>query len=365
MERYTGKSSKVYYLEDTPLGRGGEGSVYAVRGEPDIVAKLYHKERLAPPNDRMELLAKIETMYSMNIKTEIDGILRVAWVKDILFDGKGLFVGFVMPRVLVPYKIFDVAREDRKTILPNYTWKYSLQYAYNLSWVVWYLHLNNIVIGDCNMNNIAIGKHGEVVLIDCDSFDIRDPDTGKHYPCTVGLDEMLAPELQTVGSLRNGNFTKESDDFSLAIHIFRLLMNNADPFGAKVTGTNVDSKTAITANAAIVNGECPYFRKIPGKAVPPHAMKKNILPPDIAAAFERTFNYTQTTAQKNVKNRTTAEEWNRILLQYAQAEPNPKLKTCRKHTDHVYSSHLKSCPFCAKARQMKAKKILSTVMGCF
>ena len=362
MKSYTGKSGKTYRLEDVPLGQGGEGAVYALSNDPDHVAKLYHPhKKFATEAARQELLEKIETMYSMKIKTKIDGILRVAWVEDILFDN-GAFVGYVMPRVSVPYKIFHVTRSNRVDIFPKFTWKYSVQYAYNLSWVVWYLHMNDIIIGDMNMNNIAVGPKGEVVLIDCDSFDIRDKKTGKHHKCTVGLQELLAPELQAAGKLKNATFTKESDNFSLAIHIFRLLMNNADPFGAKVTGQNTDSKAVISANQAIINGECPHFRSVPNKSVPDYAPKLDFLPPDIAEAFARTFNYTQRTIQKNIKKRTTAEEWNRLLLKYAQAEPNPHLLTCKRNASHVYPSHLTSCPFCTGH---KKKGFLDGLKGLF
>lgn len=344
-------------MEDTPLGKGGEGTVYAISGDPDRVAKLYHPhKKFKTEADRKELLEKIETMYSMKIKTVIDGILRVAWVEDILFDN-GVFVGYVMPKVTFPHKIYHMMRNDRLKIFPNYTWKYSVQYAYNLSWVVWYLHMNGIIIGDMNMNNIAVGEKGEVVLIDCDSFDIRNKKTGKHYKCTVGLGELLAPEIQMVDKVADANFTKESDNFSLAIHIFRLLMNNADPFGAKVLGRNINSKAVVPVNQAIINGECPHFRTVPNKTVPDSAPKLDLLPPDLAQAFDRTFNYTQLTVQKNMKNRTTAEEWNRLLLKYAQAEPNPNLQKCKKVASHVYPVHHVTCPFCAaKAANARKKK---------
>ena len=351
MKSYTGKNHKTYYLEDTPIGQGGEGAVYAVSNAPDLVAKLYHPhKKFQTEASRKELQAKIEAMYSMKIKAKIDGILRVAWVEDILFDN-GVFVGYTMPRVTLPYKIYHVMRDDRTKIFPRYTWKYSVQYAYNLSWVAWYLHMNGIIIGDMNMNNIAVGEKGEVALIDCDSFDIRDKRTGQHFSCSVGLGELLAPELQTVGNLSNATFTKESDCFSLAIHIFRLLMNNADPFGAKVSGNNTESKSAVAANQAIINGECPHFRNIPNKEIPDYAPKLDFLPLDIIAAFDRTFNYTQVTALKCAKNRTTAEEWNRRLLKYAQAEPNPHLTTCARNSAHVYPSHHTTCPFCSGAKK--------------
>lgn len=351
MKRYVGKSGKIYTLEDDPLGKGGEGAVYPVRFEPSLVAKIYHADKkLDTEAKRRELQEKVETMCAMNIPSVIQGKLRLAWVKDTLYDN-GKFVGYVMPKVDAPYKIFQVTRDDRTKIFPNFTWKCSVQYAYNLTWIVWFLHLNDIVIGDMNMNNIAVNTVGDVVLIDCDSFDIRNRKTGKHYRCTVGLEELLAPEVQMAGTLSNADFTKASDDFSLAIHIFRLLMNNADPFGAQDVGINKNSMSTLPVNRAILNGECPYFRTIPGKKIPDWAPKPDFLPNDIAEAFRRTFNYDQTTALKNAKKRTTAEEWNRLLLKYAEAEPNPNLRTCTKNKAHVYPIHNTSCPFCTSAKR--------------
>lgn len=365
MKKYKGKNGKVYQLVDNPLGSGGEGNVYEIVNEASQVAKIYHEDKkFTTEEKRTRLRAKIEAMIAMNIKTTIDGTLRIAWPKDILLDN-GKFVGYVMPKVSAPYKIFHVTRDDRIQIFPKYTWKYSVQYAYNLSWIVWYLHMNGIVIGDMNMNNIAVDKTGQVVLIDCDSFDIKDRKTKTHYKCEVGLPELLAPELQTVGVVKNGTFTKESDDFSLAIHIFRLLMNNADPFGAKVVGKNVDSQVAFNINSSIVNGESPYFREIANKKVPDWAPKLDLLPPEFISAFDRTFNYTQTTIVSSIKNRTTAEEWNRILLVYAQAEPNPYLQTCPKCANHVFPAHLTDCPFCDGTQSVNKKSFLDKIKGLF
>lgn len=362
MKTYTGRHGKTYHLESTEIAHGGEGAVYGIKGEPDLVAKIYH-EKVKFPTDaaRQELRDKIEAMISMKIATKIDGVLRVTWPKDALFD-QGKFVGYVMPRLRAPYKIFQVTRDDRTTIIPDFSWKYSIQYAYNLSWVVWYLHMNNIIIGDLNMNNIAVDAAGHVVLIDCDSFDIRHPQTGRHFRCTVGLGELLAPELQTAGRLDTATFTKETDNFSLAIHIFRLLMNNADPFGAKVLGVNQNSSVATNANIAIINGECPHFRKLPNKAIPEYAPKLDFLPNEISDAFRRTFCYDQTTIRKTMKNRTTAEEWNRLLLKYAQHGANPHLKTCTQHPAHIYPAHHTTCPFCT---DIKKPGLFSKLRGLF
>ena len=368
MKSYNGKIKSIYRLYDKPLGWGGEGAVYEIDGDAQHVAKIYHddpqRKKFDTEAKRQAMREKIETMISMHIQTTIDGVLRLAWPQDILLEN-GKFVGYVMPKVSTPYKIFHVTRNDRTAIFSNYTWKYSVQYAYNLSWVVWYLHMNQIIIGDMNMNNIAVDTTGRVVLIDCDSFDIQNPRTHVRYKCEVGLPELLAPEMQACGQIKNGTFTKESDDFSLAIHIVRLLMNNADPFGAKVVGINVNSQTAMDINSSILNGESPYFRKIPKKRIPDWAPRLDLLPPELIAAFERTFSYTQTTVLTSAKRRTTAEEWNRLLLTYAKAEPNPALRTCQKNPSHVYPAHHTSCPFCRYAAAAARRGFLYKIKDLF
>lgn len=342
MISYKGKTGKNYII-GKKLGAGGEGTVYLLDNDKNNVAKIFHDGT----KDSDYMKRKLETMISMPIKPVVDNILRMAWPVDILMNGTKL-IGYIMPLVAAPYEIYYVYRDDaeREKILPGYTWKYSVQYAYNLSWVVWYLHLNGIVIGDMNMKNVRINSKGQVVLIDCDSFDIINPKTKEHFPCMVGLQEMLAPELQKVGALVNGSFTKESDDFSLAIHIFRLLMKNADPFGAKLISKRKSSKSEVDASEAIVNGECVYVRMVPDKVAPAWVPDFNMLPTEIQNCFKKTFNYTALTAVKNIKNRTTAEEWNRALLNLALKEPNPNLARCSKNNKHIYPAHNSQCPWC-------------------
>lgn len=353
MATYSGIAGKKRYTLGQQLAAGGEGIVYELSGDSTHVAKLYKPDRFKTEAEKSTMERKLKAMISMNIATTVDGLLRLAWPQDILYEN-GKIIGFVMPRINTKIKIFDLYRTGpiRDREYPNYTWKYAAQLAYNMAWVVNYVHKNNIVIGDLNQNNIAVDtKTGAVILIDCDSFDIRDPKTGEHFPCVVGLDEMLAPELQTVGSLRNGTFTKESDNFSLAIHIFRFLMNNEDPFGGAPT-TNA-STSAINGNVAIINGECPYVRNVPGKKWLPRMPKLDILPPSIQQLFQKTFNYTATTALSKKNGRATAAEWVNALAVLSAPEPNPNLKKCSVNSKHIYPAHNTSCPWCSIDKAMQ------------
>ena len=352
---YYGLLKKQSYEIGQKLGCGGDGMVYKIQGFPDLVAKIYRPGRFASDEDRTTMDRKLKAMLSIKIRDRVDGILRLAWPLDILYEDEAM-VGFVMTRLHDDSKINHIYHPGfRSKMFPKFTWKHAVQFAYNLSWVVWYAHLNGIVIGDLNSNNICIGQQGEITLIDCDSFDITDSNTGERYPCVVGLQEFLGPELQTVGVLKNGTFTKESDNFSLAIHIFRLLMDGADPFCGRYMGSNQQSQQNVEYNHSIMKGECPYVRSVPDIKELSWAPRMDSLPPEIIGAFSRTFNYTEITAVQNAKNRTTAEEWCKVLLKYAQPEPNPNLKICRVNPDHVYSPHNKRCPWCEREKRLKKR----------
>lgn len=344
MAVYKSSSGKVYTL-GAQLGTGGEGIVSEIQGENSKVAKIYKADRFKTDQDRFTMERKLKAMLDMNISVYVDGKLRLAWPLDILYEN-GSMVGFVMPKINSKYKIFDVQRvEMAEKIYPNYTWKYAVQFAYNLSVAVKYVHDKNIVIGDFNQNNISIDTStGAVILIDCDSFDIRDPKSGEHFPCKVGLPEMLAPELQTVRNLANGTFTKETDNFSLAVHIFRLLMRNEDPFGGVITMSR--SLSTVSANAPIINGECPYVRTVSGKEIPGRSPTLDMLPVNIQELFKKTFDYDASTALRRIKNRATATEWCNALVVLATAEPNPNLQTCTLNPHHVYPKYSSYCPWC-------------------
>ena len=75
----------------TELGKGGEGSVFAIAGDGNTVGKIYHK---LPSSDKSE---KINWMA----KNNNEQLLKVAaWVIDTLHDKpNGKLVGFLMPAI--------------------------------------------------------------------------------------------------------------------------------------------------------------------------------------------------------------------------------------------------------------------------
>lgn len=362
---YYGRNHKSYDLGQR-LGGGGEGEIYDIVGNPSLVAKIYFNSKFNPvpgnSNPRRNLKEKIETMLEQPVQPYVNGVLTVAWPQDLLLNQQGQFVGYVMPRVKSTHHIFAASRErERMQLYPHYTWKTSIAIAYNLSLAVKIIHQSNAVIGDMNPNNIMIDEHGHVTIIDTDSFNITNKKTGKVYKCSVGISEMLAPELQGK-NLANPRsvFNEKTDDFSLAIHICTLLMNNCHPFGC--TSFNI-SQSSTSTNPVVYNilrGNCPYVTNAKGKASSDSPDVK-MLPKDIRDLFDRAFNYTSSTAIKSstISKRPSAREWQNALGKLL----NSNMKTCKKLYPevHVYPASYHKCPWCAIKSKVPLKIIKNKV----
>lgn len=362
---YYGRNHKIYDL-DQRLGGGGEGEIYDIVGNPSLVAKIYFNSKFNPvagnSNPRRNLKEKIETMLEQPVQPYVNGVLTVAWPQDLLLNQQGQFVGYVMPRVKSTHHIFAASRErERMQLYPHYTWKTSIAIAYNLALAVKIIHQSNAIIGDMNPNNIMIDEHGHVTIIDTDSFNITNKKTGKVYKCSVGISEMLAPELQgkNLADPRSV-FNEKTDDFSLAIHICTLLMNNCHPFGC--TSFNI-SQSSTSTNPVVYNilkGNCPYVTNAKGKASLDSPDVK-MLPKDIRDLFDRAFNYTSSTAIKSstISKRPSAREWQNALGKLL----NSNMKTCKKLYPevHVYPASYHKCPWCAIKSKVPSKNPKSKV----
>lgn len=320
MQIYYGRTGTTYRLAQE-LGAGGEGKVYEVEGKPNIIAKLYHDARLTckpdDPDPRRTLREKITTMLDQPVSPYVGGVLTVAWPQDLLLDASGRFVGFTMPKVQTQRHIFEVESPVlRQRVFPRYRYRSSVVVAYNLALAVSNVHCTGAVIGDMNAQNILVDSKGHVTLIDTDSFDITNRRTGAHYKCGVGTADVLAPELQGKNlSSPTSRFTRQTDCFALAIHVFELLNENIHPFSCVLTSHPASSRSC-TKEAKICRGQCPHVtHPIKGIAPIPAAATLNRMPPYIQDLVDRAFTYDVTTALKpeTIARRPSAEEWKNAL----------------------------------------------------
>lgn len=330
------------------LGTGGEGSVYLVNENPHLVAKIFHtdfsnmtaEERTRRTSQLRIKRKKVEAMAAAapSCVTK-DSHPLLAW-PQLVVRSNSQVVGFVMPKLASKEHplIHQVANaSDRLTPssgMPSWvkslTWAEMVATGQSLCDAVSAAHAAGAVIGDMNESNILVDKKQRVTLVDVDSMQFRS-NQGTIYHCTVAKPEYSAPEIVKKDLY---SYTRDvwSDYYVLAIHIYTLLMDGNHPFqrghwagrGAKPEWYE------LKATGQWCGG--PRSQLQPVKAMP----SADSLPPQIIALFERAFSK----GIRNPEQRPTPQEWKSALGRITT-------KKCRRDRQHVYSTHLSDCPWCA------------------
>ena len=197
------------------LGAGGEGSVFDIRDNSSIVAKIYHPERRTS-----NVFKKLDLMIQYPPRTEDaqGGHLYVAWPKHLVYDSADNAIGFVMPRVNKKNSLFDYYIPSlRKKSAQHVNYTSLCKVAQSLAKSLDELHGRGYVVGDINESNAYIVEDDHVTLIDSDSFQVRDYQTTPStiYRCIVGKPEYTPPELQGM-SFRDIDRAPFHDRFALA-----------------------------------------------------------------------------------------------------------------------------------------------------
>lgn len=345
----TGISGNTYSLDGNAIGQGGEGAIYSILGAPDKVVKIYSK-----PTGELESKLKRMTKYPP-AQTILS---QVAWPLDVVYDSHGYFCGFVMPKLGVTDELTSVYVYPPNT---NITLEQKLIIAQNICVVIEEVHKAGYIFGDFNPRNIGVNlKNGHVAFFDTDSYHIvLDRSANKAFRCNVCAPGYAAPELlekckqhisahpedksQAYAKTPLDTFTQETDNFALAIHVFRLLMNGYTPFNG--IPETVSASVASPGNGDIAVSRDNYCFKAGNKplsaAVPPITS----LPADIQDLFTRAFIGGRT----NPSNRPTAVEWHNALSNYAAS-----LISCKANKQHMYYKALKKCPWCEADANYKA-----------
>ncbi len=327
---YRGESGTVYQL-DKRLGGGGEGDVYAVLANEKIVAKIFNLDvdALAEKQEKLRVMTKIKSSM----------LDHTAWPKDLLLDSQGRIVGYTMLRIpsMIDFnEIYDPGSEVQLG------WQSRVALAYNLCARVNEIHMVGQVIGDFNPNNICVSpENWEIYLIDADSFHITD--NGRTYRCGVGMAPYLPKSLQlrlkmklSLNTMSLPTFTKQTDYFALAVHVFQLLMNGCHPFALRIIEPSSSVRNPLVMES-IIDAKCAFINKYKDYDIPLFAPKMDILPTDLQVLFRRAF---QGSYVRGDTDLPTPAEWRDVL------EPLYKqgIKECPKK--HKYYVKLDSCPWC-------------------
>lgn len=304
------------------LGRGGEGAVFAIDGQKDV-AKIYS----IPPDAR-----KIQKLTAMTEAASPTLHRIAAWPVDLLIDIKGLVRGFVMPRVIARRDIHELyLPKSRSEAFPETDFRFLVHVGANIARAFAVVHALGHVLGDVNHGNLRVGLDGTVVLIDCDSFQIRNG--AQIFTCDVGAPLFTAPELQG-HALRGLMRTANHDRFGLAVLLFHLLCMGRHPFAGRFLGQGDMPIEKALAEYRFAYGP---ERGANGMEQPPGTIPLEAMGATISDLFIRAFERSGSHG-----GRPDAEKWIDALEKLGSS-----LRVCSTASWHHYPGELHDCPWCA------------------
>lgn len=309
-----------------PLTRaGGEGQVFEIKGQSNIVAKVYHKPVEPSKSNRLKFQVK-----STNPK--INSI--AAWPIELLFDesNRNVIRGITMPLKFGKeiHRLYGPA--DRSTEFPRARWDFLVHVAMNCAAAFETLHENQIVMADVNEGNILVTENdGLVALIDCDSYQITNGND--RFLCDVGVPMWTPPELQGKG-FRDLIRTPNHDRFGLAVLVFRLLFMGRHPFaGIPSTKDQFDIDESIKRYLFAFSPS--VWKK--GLKQPPHSLSLSALPGSTQQLFERSFGDCSSLEHSRPTGREWVAELKRLL---------DNVKSSCLDPSHIHWNGMVKCPWC-------------------
>ncbi|TWI96768.1 DNA-binding helix-hairpin-helix protein with protein kinase domain [Mucilaginibacter frigoritolerans] len=313
------------YVTGRRIGEGGEGIIYEVQGSTEFVIKVYKEKTDRDKEDKLIFMASMAMPELLKF---------AAWPVDVIRDAAGQVAGFVMKKLVsfVPlHMLFNPM--DRKRIFPDKGYNFLIHVARNLAIAFHQIHQQGIVVGDVNEANILVSNTGMVVLIDCDSFQVKNG--SRYHFCEVGIPRYTPPELLEKGSFEQVVRTINTDSFSLATLIFQLIFLGRAPF----TGINL-SKEDFEEDKAIRLGEFAYSLRRSNKKLSPakYSLDLNTFTPGVINDFHEAF--------ENRVARPTPIQWINDLENLSK-----EIRVCDRSGLHFYPRGLSKCPWCTFKEQ--------------
>lgn len=302
------------------IGAGGEGNVFKSHIDgTDLAVKIYH----SPTTQRS---AKLQELIATQWQLPLN---KLALPQDLVFDSQGnQIIGLTMPYLGTGFE--EVTNLSNK--------KYRSAFLVNTRLVVdifldgaktlHAIHSNNLCIGDFNDLN-ALFRGNEMLFIDVDAWQF-----GK-YPCPVGTEQFLVPELYGIDLSLKPMFKPEYDWYSYAVMLFKSLLLT-HPYG----GIHKDYKQLIQRAKHRVT----VFD--PGIIYPQIAIAPDLLNDELSDTFKQIFH-------DGKRGPFPTDQ-----LQ-AYADSLVKCKNCGT----FYPNSRKNCPVCSEATMVVVLKPTSVNKG--
>lgn len=308
------------------IGKGGEGTVFAIQNAPNFAVKVYHK----PPSRD-----KIEKILAM-IRIKNEHLIKLStWPLASYYSNKGDIVGFVMPRLSNHSPLYELYNPKlRLQSFPRADWRFLVHASMNIARAFKTVHESGHVIGDVNHGNLVVAHDATVRFIDTDSFQIME---GNHsWFCEVGVSTHLPPELQGLSTFKGLVRSPNHDNFGLAVLIFQLLFLARHPFSGRFLGKgDMPIEKAIAEYRFSYSSNHQSLQMIP----PPASLSMEALTAHLRLLFERAFSKEGSGMQVGL--RPTPDEWITALTTLTAM-----LKPCSLNNGHYFNREMKQCPWC-------------------
>ena len=315
-----------------PVGKGGESTIYSLPSHLEHLFKRYH-------HPTIEKATKLEIMLRRAPPDRHSkGRPTLAWPKRRVFANSNpeLVVGFIMPKVYgVPVAELHHTK-SRLICRPSFNWLDLLHVAQNIADVFSKVHASGYVIGDVNDGGVLVDDDAVASLVDCDSFQVIDDETGGVLRCPVGVSLFTPPEL--VGTrFATVNRSVYQDAFGLAVLVYELMMG-CHPFSVRVSGNGEQPSIEDAIKRRL------YPDSNPAALVSRASPSLMLIQPDLRILFRRAFT-------GSIIDRPSAEEWSDQLGRAIKT-----VATCRANSNHIFGEHLGShCPWCEHAAALRGR----------
>lgn len=197
------------------------------------------------------------------------------------------------------------------------------------------------------------------MLLDIDSYAFTLSDVS--YQTTCAASGYIAPEvlklMETTGvsdfeslaaSTNAPVFTPQTDDFGLAVHIFKMLNRGIHPYASGELDLEIfeldddDIPPAPSLNSCVCNGRSSFVETLVGYVVPEYALELDDFGGLMGEAFRRSL-------YGRAEERLDARTWARLLDRYLS-----ETAVCPRG-GHLYYASQHECPYCRGERALLSR----------
>ena len=314
----------VEFTLGAKIAGGGQGTVYRVAGHAEYAIKL-----LTRPED----LKRIEAVRRL----PLEGLPVAAPITLIRQGGCGYRMRLAsdMTPIREPYLPWEFG--TRETTAAWYLSTGGLQrrlaIAANMADTIAALHERGLAYVDLNPNNVMVSEElsrTETWLIDTDNLTSRaDPQSD-----ILGLRGYGAPERAT----RNSPPSTLADTYTLAIHVFRILVMRHP-----LEGIAADALDGGTARIMFDRGEFPYVSdpRDDSNRVEPQTFSAALMPIVISGRMNKLAERTFVAGRLDPTKRPGSARWREVLFSALD-----NVIECASGCGWTYFRLRKACPNC-------------------